>query len=129
MAKLSESQKETLRTQTVEVLLSLRRAYLQTSGKIVRKNWVFLIARTRAAAVTTTSPEEWYTEMLRSLKIESVGLDSSSCLAELVDMVTEAKCRREWLDLVEREWGHLFAMARRLVEQRKAEAEEDNGTA
>jgi hypothetical protein len=123
MPRLSEDQKEKLRTQTVEVLLSLRRSYLQTSGKNVRKNWDILISRTRAAAVTTTSPEEWYTEMLRGLKIESISVDSSNCLAELVDTVADAKCQREWLDLLEREWGHLFAMARRLVEERKAAAE------
>lgn len=118
MARLDEKEKERLRTLTVEVLLQLRRAYLQTPKKNVRKNWDLLISRTRATIVSTTSPEEWFTAMLRGLKIERLNLDSCACLSELVQAVTELDCRRAWLDLVEREWGHLFALARGIAEQR-----------
>lgn len=65
--------------------------------------------------------------MLRGLKIESVSLSNSACLAELVGYVTESKCQREWLDLIELEWGHVFSMARQIVKDQQEENE--NGAA
>lgn len=61
--------------------------------------------------------------MMRSLKLEAPSLDSSNCSAELVDMVTDLGCAREWLDMIEREFGHIFAIARRIAAERKADAE------
>lgn len=133
MARIDEKQKERLRTATVEVLLELRRAYLRTPQANVRKNWDMLISRTRAAVTSTTSPEEWFTAMLRGLKIETLSLSNCGSSAELIGLVTEMQCRRGWLDLVEREWGHLIGMARNIAEQRAAdrdaEKEAENGSA
>ena len=134
MAKLDEKQKERLRTATVEVLLELRRAYLSTDAgrKNYRKNWEVLIARARSAAKTTESPAEWFTCMLRKLQIPTVSLGNSSCSIDLVQAVTEMDCRTAWLDLVEQEYGLLFALARDVAEKRAidkdAEKEAERGT-
>lgn len=123
MSRIDEAQKEKLRTATVEVLLELRRAYLRTPGANPRKNWDILIARTRACITSTTSPEEWFTAMLRGLKIDSLSLSNCASSAELIGLVTEMQYRRGWLNLVEREWGHLIGMARTIAEQRAEDRE------
>lgn len=121
--KLDEQAKEKLRTQTVEVLLDLRAAYLATPGCSPLKHWDQLQDRMRAAARTCASPEEWTTKMARDLQLASPSLGSSRSLLALVHEVTERGCRREWLDLIEREHGYLMALARLSAEQRRAARE------
>lgn len=121
--KLDEQAKERLRTQTVEVLLDLRAAYLATAGANPLKHWDQLQDRMRAAARTCASPEEWATKMARDLQLAAPNLSSSRSLLALVHEVTERRCARPWLDLIEREHGYLLAMARLSAEQRKAARE------
>lgn len=118
--KLDEQAKEKLRTETVEVLLDLRAAYLATAGANPLKHWDQLQDRMRAAARTCASPEEWVTKMARDLQLSAPSLTSSRSLLALVGEVSERHCRREWLDLVEREHGYLLALARLAAEQRRA---------
>jgi hypothetical protein len=117
--RLQESEKEKLRTETVEVLLSIRAAYL-AQGANALKHWTQLSDRMRGAVRTSESPEEWYTTMLRTLQIRAApSLLSSTCLLELADHVRELGAASEWLDMVEREYGLLIAMARKTAEERR----------
>ena len=116
---LNEEQRESLRNKTVDVLLAMRAAYLRTSRPNVLRHWDMLQDRMRAAARTTSSPEEWVTETSRRWQLGSPNSDCSAALRSLADEVRERGASREWLDLVEAEYGYLMAMARSIAEQRK----------
>lgn len=117
--KLDENEKEKLRTETVEVLLTIRAAYL-AQGANALKHWTQLQDPMRGACRTSESPEEWFTTMLRTLQIQAApSVSSSGCLLELSGHVRERGCAPDWLDMVEREYGLLIAMARKVAEQRR----------
>lgn len=124
---IDEAVKEKLRTQTVEVLLEIRSAYLRTSGVSVLKHWDQIQDRLRASARTTTGPEEWATSMARSLRLDSPNLRYSESLLALTHEVHDRKCANEWLELLEREYAFLIVMTRAMAEQRK-EAREAQAT-
>lgn len=117
--QLSEDQKERLRTLTVEALLDLRAAYLGTPGANALKHWELLQNRLRSNARTSSTPEEWLTAMLRGLQLPAPSSGSSHSFRDLTDVVRELGCAREWLDLLETEFGYLIAVARGVAEQRK----------
>ena len=119
-SKPTETDLERLRTMTVELLLDLYRQALQ-AGWNPLDLWDQISNRLRAAARTTTSPEEWASQMLRSLKIAAPNKYSSASLADLAAHVRERGWARVWLDLLGREHGYLVALARKLNEERKAE--------
>lgn len=119
---LNDEQKETLRNLTVELLLDLRAAYLQTPGCNVLKHWTTLQDRMRSAARTCESPEEWVTTMIRTLQLHAATESSSRSSRDLADAVRELGAAHAWLDLVEREFGYLIASARGLADQRKEAA-------
>ena len=119
---LNRDDKERLRTITVEVLLEVRRAYLQTSQVNILKHWDMLQDRMRSSARMSSSPEEWATNVARSLRLDAPSSRYSAAVLELTHAVHEAQCASEWLDLVEREYAFLMVMCRRIAEQRKEEA-------
>jgi hypothetical protein len=119
---VDELERERLRTLTVECVIELRTMYLRTPGCSVLKHWDQITDRLRSAARQSESPEEWLTAMLRGLQISSPEANSSRCFRDLADYVREQQCAREWLDLLEREFGYLIAVARGVAEQRKKEA-------
>lgn len=125
MARLDEAAKEKLRTLTVEVLLDVRAAYLKTPGCSVLKHWDQLQDRMRAAARTSASPEEWATALCRTLQLGAPSPANCRSLVDLVHEVTERQCRREWLDIVEREYGYLMALARKSAEARREAREQE----
>lgn len=117
---LVEAAKEKLRTLTVEVLLSMRAAYLAT-GASPLTHWDTLQNRMRSAARRSENPEEWATALARGLQLQALNSSASRALVDLVAHVAEQSCAPAWLDLVEREYGLLMAMTRRLAEERAAE--------
>ena len=119
---LSPVDKERLRTLTVEVLLEIRRAYLQTGQANVLRHWDQLQDRTRSSARMSSSPEEWATNMARSLRLDAPSSRFSEAVLELTHAVREMSCEGAWLDLLEREYQFMIVMARRCAEQRKEEA-------
>lgn len=126
---LTETQKERLRTMTVELLLDLRAQYLRTPGCNVLKHWDQLTTRMRTCAAMTANPDEWATLMLRKLQVPSPSRRSSDSLMSLSHAVRELGAASEWLDLIEREHGFLIASARQISEQRRdaaADAADDN---
>lgn len=116
---MDEQALERLRTLTVEALLELRSAYLGTPGCNTLKHWDQLQDRMRAAARSSASPEEWLTTMTRTLQLGAARPVSSRCFRDLADAVREHKAAPAWLDLIEREFGYLIAVARGVAEQRK----------
>lgn len=118
---LDEKAKEKLRTLTVELLLEIRAAYLASPGANALKHWDQLQERMRAAARTTSSPEEWATKVRRELNLSAPNSSASSSLVDLVHEVTEKNARREWLDMIEKEHGYIIALTRLSAEKRKAE--------
>ena len=117
--KLKEEQKERLRTLTVEFLLDMHRQALQ-NGWNPLDLWDQVTNRMRAAARTSAGPDEWTSAMMLSLKITSPSKDSSTSLLDLSACVRELDCARAWLDLIDREFGLLTAMARKVNEERRA---------
>lgn len=117
--KLKDDQAERLRTLTVEFLLDLYRQALQ-NGWNPLDLWDQISNRMRATARTSASPDEWTSAMLRSLKISAPSKDSSRSLIDLSSVVREWGCAGAWLDLVDREFGLLVALSRKLNEDRKA---------
>ena len=116
---MNEDDKERLRTLTVEAILELRSAYLGTPGCNVLKHWDQIQDRMRAAARSSETPEEWLTTMTRTLQLGAAKPVSSRWFRDLTDFVRERKAAREWLDLLEREFGYLIAVARGVAEQRR----------
>src|ERR1700734_1217422 len=126
---LDEKDKERLRTLTVEVMIELRSLYLRTYGSTVTlSHWEQLQNRMRSATRTTTGPEEWVTDLCRSLRLPAQGRLGSSATVDLVARIRERGCADEWLDLIDREWGYVMALVRMTAEQRKA-AKAAEGTA
>lgn len=117
--RLDETKKERLRTLTVEFLLDLYRQALQ-NGWNALDLWDQVTNRMRAAARTSAGPDEWTSAMMRSLKISSPSKDSSTSLLDLTSCVREWGCASAWLDLIDREFGLLTAMARKVNEERRA---------
>lgn len=116
---LTELDKERLRTLTVEHILDVRALYLRTTSANPLKHWELLQARVRAAAKTTSSVEEWGTELARAMRLETPSSDSSRSLRALADFVRERRAAREFLQLIDDEWGYVMALARGLAEERK----------
>lgn len=119
-SKPTDADLERLRTMTVELLLDLYRQALR-NGWNALDLWDQIANRLRAAARTTTSPEEWASQMLRKLTLASPDKYSSASLADLSAHVREHGWANPWLDLLGREHGYLIALARKLNEERKAE--------
>jgi len=121
MPKLSESQKDRLRTLTVEVLLEVRMAYLRTTGANSLKNWDILQTRLRIATRMATTPEQWATQLIRGLGItQAMSVSGSSALVDLVSDIHENGYFRQWRHMLDTEWGLLIAKARLIVEKQKA---------
>lgn len=126
MARLSEQQREKLRTLTVEFLLATRAAYLATPQANTMKHWDMIQNRMLSAARRSATADEWTTLVLRGLQIGALNNSASSSLHDLCAAVREADATSEWLDLIQRETGLLFAMARLAAEARKAARNEGN---
>ena len=97
---LNEEQKGKPKKQDRRSVACLRSAYFRTASPNVLKHWDMLQDRMRAAARTTTSPEEWVTEIARRWQL-GAQLDCSTALRALADEVRERGASREWLDMVE----------------------------
>lgn len=124
MRRLDELTRETVRNMTVLVLLDLRAAYL-ANGASPLKHWDQMLDRIRAAARTSSTVAEWHTAVSRALQLGSPSNAASSTLAELVSTVGAAS--GDFLDVIEREHGYLFAKAR-LEAERRREARTDTIT-
>lgn len=119
--RLTEDQKEKLRTLTVEILIDLRRQ-AQRAGWNPLDLWDQLAIRARAATNTSQNPAEWTSEMLRKLRLSAPSRDSSASLTDLSATAREWGAETAWLDLLAREHSLLIAHARKIHEDRQAAA-------
>lgn len=119
MPRIAEAQLEDLRTKTVEVLLEMRAAYLRSGAANVMKHWDILQSRMLSAAARSANPDEWATLLARGLQLGAPSKSRSQALVDLGAKVKELRAEREWLRLMEREFGLLMAMARLTSEQRR----------
>jgi hypothetical protein len=120
---LDEARREKLRTLTVELVLAVRSEYLRAGQCNVLKHWEQLETRLRAAAATSSNPEELATRYARSLQLVGLSKDASRVLTELADYVREQACAIDWLELIDAESAYVMALARLQSEQRKEERE------
>lgn len=118
MPRLTREQAESLRTKTVELLLELRRAYLAAGGSPL-KHWDQIQNRMLSAARRSASPDEWATKMQRGLQLPTLGKAGCQALVDLGAAVRELEAEREWLEMIEREYGLLMAMARLAADRRR----------
>lgn len=114
-----DTKKERLRTLTVELILDLHRQALQ-SGWNALDLWDQVSSRARAAANVSASPEEWFSDMLRRLRLSGPSKASSASSTDLAAQVREWGCAAAWLTLLDKEHGLLIALARRIGEERRA---------
>lgn len=103
---------------TVGVIDQVRSAYLGTPGASVLRHWDQIQDRVRMSARTSTTPEEWATSLCRSLKLPAPDSYLSASISTLTTTVDEVGDARAWLDLVEREYAHMMALARLRAETR-----------
>jgi hypothetical protein len=123
---LSKERKERLRNETVDLLLEMRAAYLAGGSPNVLHHWDIMQSRMRIAARSTSSVEEWATSMSRALQLQAPSVSYSVSLRALADDVREVRAARDFLQLVEDEYGYLMALARGIAEQRKATKEAES---
>lgn len=120
---LNEPAKERLRTLTVEAILAVRAVYLASPGANVLKHWSQLESRVRAAARTTSSPQEWQTKLCRDLQLPALNSAACQAFVDLAHEVTERACANDWLALVDDEVGYMMALARLAADARRDERE------
>lgn len=88
------------------------------------KLWTQVSTRIVAAVRTSVSAEEWGSAMLRSLRIQTPNVKTSTALADLAAAVGPTRRERDaWLSMVEREAGFLVAAIRAERDAAKAERE------
>lgn len=121
--KQAPSESETLLSLTVDALLDLRAAFLKTGVNAIT-HWTQLETRMRSAERRAQDPEEWFTLMLKGLRIEGASLNSCRSSVELAKFVDSQARNRAWHELLERRWGMVMATARLTAEQRKEAKEE-----
>lgn len=114
---------ERLRTKTVEFILCVRAEYLR-AGASPLKHWDQIQNRMLSAARRSTSADEWATTLCRGLQLPALNSASSKALIDLGATVRELGGAAEWLDMVQREYGLLMAMARLSADERRAAREE-----
>lgn len=61
--------------------------------------------------------------MQRGLQLQGLSKGASSSLIDLAATTVELDVVSDWLDLVERETGHLMAMTRLAAEKRKEDGD------
>ena len=108
-----------METLTVEVLLSYRQQAMMTSAFNPLKFWEQLQDRVRMATRKSTSPEEWATDLARSLKLGSPIASTCSALTELVSFLNENNLVSDWLTKLESEYMYLIALTRSIDEKRR----------
>jgi len=120
---VNEDLLETLRNQTIAVILACRSEYL-AAGASPLKHWSQIQDRVRAAARQASSVPNWVTAVARTLGLGAPDAYRAEATGALHGTVQEHDCASRWLDLVEEEHGYLMAAARLEAEQRRERREE-----
>jgi gamma-glutamyl:cysteine ligase YbdK (ATP-grasp superfamily) len=105
---------------TVEFLLCVRAAYLANGGSPL-KHWDQIQNRMLSASRRAVTADEWTSLVCRGLQLPALQLHGAVALHDLCFAVRESAAASRWLDMIQREYGLLMAMARLCAEQRAAE--------
>ena len=108
---------EELRTQTVRVVLGLRRLYL-ASGANPLKHWDQITSRVRSAARRTSTVSAWSTAMFKGLALNGPDSSTSSDLVELERMARDVG-ERTWIRQLESEYSLIMAEAQLAAQRAK----------
>lgn len=120
---LDEGTKGKLRDLTVGLLLEIRAEYL-ANGASPLKHWDQLQERFRAASMSSATCEEWVTSLVRWCRLGAPSKSRSLATIQLDEAVRGQRIAGQWLDMMERDYGLIFAMARSEAEERKARREQ-----
>ena len=105
----------------VEVIVSTRDAYLRAKkGRPPLDYWTQLQNRIRAAARTSATAAEFLTTLQRKLQLDAPSSSDSLVMSSLVKLCDDNDLDIELMEHIEREIGFLMAMARQIVDERKA---------
>jgi hypothetical protein len=111
MPNLDDGQKGTLRDLTVELLLQIRSEYL-AAGASPLKHWDQLQEQFRAASMRSADASEWVTNIIRWCRLGAPSKSRSLATDRLVSETDGKGITGAWLDMCERDYGLIFAMAR-----------------
>jgi hypothetical protein len=111
---------EELRTQTVEVVLELRRIYLR-SGANALKHWEQITTRLRSATRRTSTVSAWATAMMKGLALGGPDRSLSSDIVRL-ERLARRVGERTWIRQLEDEHTLIIAEAQLEAERRRDEA-------
>ena len=120
-SKLTEPQKEALRSKLCAVLLEMRSAYLR-AGANPLKHWDQMRDRLRAAVRQTATVKELLTSLGRRLKIDAPSSALSSKIEALDAEAMALHCQAQFLQLIEDEELYLFARIRAEADDRREQA-------
>lgn len=124
---LNEQQRRKLETKVVELILSIRAAYLSEQGGRPPMNyWEQFSSRMQAAARQTVTASEWASQVQRRLQVGSLRSSDAPVLLDLVRFCDEHDAHLELLDMVSRDTPLLIAMTQEIVEKRKEERDAAN---
>lgn len=111
MQQPSEASLDKVRQHTVAVVLGMRAEFL-SAGANPLKHWDQILDRMRAATRMSTSVQEWTTAVARGLQLGSGSSLRNTDQIKLAETVEANGGARFWLDMLEREYGYIIALAR-----------------
>lgn len=117
---------EDIRNRTVTLILAARATFLGLPGTSALTHWSRLSDRLRAATRQSSEPREWCTRFLKGLGIVTPEESLSEAIDSVVTTVRNHRLEADWMEMLDREWGYLMALARVQAQERR-EAREAAG--
>lgn len=117
---LDAKERKQLEDLTVEMVLTLRSAYLtELGGRPPPDYWTQFQNRMIAASQMTVTASEWTGMMQETLGIGSLNSSQSRDLVKLDRFCSEHEAHEEFLDFIQREHALVVALCQIVVEERK----------
>ena len=117
---LSNEQRIRLETLVIEMILSIRSAYLhEVKGKPALDYWTRLENRMQAAARRCKSASHWATLFLEGMQLTNVDNSGSGAMTSLVEFCDTNDSHRALRTLIKEDHPFLIVSARKIVEARK----------
>ena len=113
MAKLTEGDRDRLALATVNLILEVRRMYLDRFPRSVLKHWTQIGNAVVEVTMTNASVPEWTTALLEALRLPAPSKAYSAMTLALAQAVTSCPGGAAvWLAWLGREHGFVMATAR-----------------
>jgi hypothetical protein len=125
---LDAKQKKQLEDLTVEMILTLRAAYLSVQdGRPPMNYWEQFQNRMVAASQMTVTASEWVGMMQETLGIGSLNSSQSRDLVRLDRFCAENEAHDDFLDFIQRDHALVIALSQIVVDEKKNEKKEVSG--